>query len=701
MQGPDHLYFLLDDQNRSLYVENGIVKRSSVPRPLEFTPDGWRKIKVDNARNQKYFALDRMYTVPLEFVEDGATILKDAYHKQGPEAKVYLGILKQKLFYDGTEYGWYHDKFVKGAIDFYQYNHVGAKVTVNVMESGLSKLIKARESVQYELDIDGIYERKVKMDGVRLKQKASFLILNGTGADNDAHIVQTQVLGTEQIQSIGAKSTFRTIINSIPDIYNSGENFLTTGNSATDVTIDYDFGINLSLSGVGSIFGTHYFFQLRGFDETGTQTVFQNIVDYNPGDPLLLYRDHRYSGSVTYNIPANTQLFLTSRTSQNEDFTTFVYDSANSNLDATYTYTHRTTFIKALNPEVVYKILIEKITDGAYQGESALLAANYDFMLTSGDALRGIPGAKLKISLSDFFQSFNTQFDIGLGEIGGKALLAYKSDFIDYSNPIDLGEVSKFKHKPATDYYFSAVKIGYPEQKYDDVNGKQEFNNTHTYTSAVTGLTKELNLVSVIRADCYGAEFTRINLEGKTTTDSESDDDVWFIHTKKTPITDPVEGTVYELNRDLNPFITGLLEPATVFNVFLSPKRCLERNGRYIHSCFYKMDTTKLAFQTTQKNANMATTNPVVVEKSDTSVGGLLRQLFSPNLLEFETPAPVDLVELLEASPIRAFKGTYLGFPFAGIPIKVGIAAGDFEAQTYQLLASPATDLTPLIEISE
>jgi hypothetical protein len=200
-----------------------------------------------------------------------------------------------------------------------------------------------------------------------------------------------------------------------------------------------------------------------------------------------------------------------------------------------------------------------------------------------------------------------------------------------------------------------------------------------------------------------------MNLENKTTTDNSSDNDVFLIHTATTPIPTPIPVPTYGgfitefyiLERSLNATVSGVLDPAGVFNLFLSPKRCLERNGRFIHSLFYRLDGEKLVFRTTEKNAELKTTSPLVIEKADVQIGSLLPQLFSPNLLEFETPAPVDLIEALEASPIRTFTGSYLGVPFDGIPVKVGAASETNEAQDYTLLASPSTNLEPLIKIFE
>src|SRR5688572_1889300 len=100
MQGKEFLFFLADKQGRSFYVENGLINVSGTPRELVFTPGEWDNMLIDNVRNQKYFALDRNFSVPLQAVEDGALILKDQYYRYGIEAEVFLIIVQQALFYD-------------------------------------------------------------------------------------------------------------------------------------------------------------------------------------------------------------------------------------------------------------------------------------------------------------------------------------------------------------------------------------------------------------------------------------------------------------------------------------------------------------------------------------------------------------------------------------------------------------------------
>lgn len=694
MSGKDFIYFLFDENNNSYYAYGDTVLLSSSLKPLEFTPDGWMKMQLQNNRNGTYFAIDRSFSVPLDYVKDGAQILKYIYTNFGVEARVYMAICEQRLFFDATHYGFYYTLLYRGEIDLANYKHEGTKVTVNIMEGGIVKLIKAYENTKYEIPVDVPDAVEILMDGIDLKQSTSYLLNNGNlPNDRDAHVLDLALLNTEAVQSLGAVSSARTVVNSIPDIYNSKQYILKTGATSTTITVNYNYNVTLALApGIGSIFGTHYFFQIRGFDSSGNQISFNNIIDFNPGDPLLLYKKHSFSGSATFTFPADTEIYILSRTSQNEDFTLFTYDN-DGDFSISYTYTHHSTTIKGLRPLYVFEQLISKMSDGAYVPQSTYLDTIKDVVISCGDAVRGITGAVIKTSLRDFFTSYNSDFGLGMGMIGNTLRMEEKGFWVQYTDIIDLGEVSKLKHSPATDLLINNIKIGTPNQDYDDVNVKQEFNTTHEYSAPITRIAKELNLVKVYRSDCYGIEFTRLNLDGKTTTDNDSDNDVFQIHIEDAPRVDGL----YHLDRALNAGATGLLTPSTVFNLYLTPARGIRRNGNYIRSLFYKLDAKYLKFQTTDKNNAVVAGG--ITESADIQIASLDPALFSCNYLEFETKVPYNLFEILAISPLKAFSGTWAGFSFVGIPNKISIQPGDNAAQTFQLLASPTTDLTQLITI--
>lgn len=696
-QGRSHIYFLMDSVNKSYYVSNSMVLASSTPRPLQFTPDGWRNITISNQRNQKYFAIDRSFSVPLDYVKDGAQILKHLYYNRGIEEKVFMCVAKQVLYFDATHYGYYYTLLYKGEIDLANFNDSSTKVTVNIMEGGPVKLIKARENTNYEIPVEDIL---VKMDGVNLRQSANYFISNGALANDLAgHTLDANLLANEAISSLGALSQQRVVTgNSTSDLWNLGQFFLITGAEDADITISWDFHMRPELSGVGAVFGTTIALQCRVLTSSSTEFSIpgvpfgRNIQEIGGGDPLLLYNiKHHFQGSVSFTAPAGSKIVLYMTATVNRDFTFFTYDN-DGEFTVAYTYTHPTTYIKALRPLKLLQDIIYQLTEGEYTIASDTLDTYKDIVVTCGDAIRGIDGAKIKTALLNFFQSYNTVLGIGVGMKGQQLRLEQKGYWVDYSDPIDLGEVKNLKISPATDYIYNNLKIGYPAQEYEDVNGRQEFNNTHEYDLPVTRITKTLEMVSSYRADCYGIEFTRINLEGKSTTDDKADNDVFLLHIKDIPI--DVDGqTVYELDRSLNAGATGILEPETVFNIFLSPKHCLFRNGNYLHSLFYKQDGKIITFQTTEKNATLVSD---VTENANVVVNDLDPALFQPNLLDMEAKMPINVQTILDLNPVKAFTFTFLGVQFTGIPIKQSSRDSDRAAQNIQLLAAPTQDLTQM-----
>jgi hypothetical protein len=440
-------------------------------------------------------------------------------------------------------------------------------------------------------------------------------------------------------------------------------------------------------------------FTLSGFIKVRTSAngIYIFGFETSGGTQISVYSNTSFPGGVDTTIPINVtvtlqpgeKLFSIASWSN----TLFLLTYLDGDLKASFTSRYKDTTIKALRPIYVFQQLISKISDGAFTAQSAYLQSIQDVVVTCGDAIRGLTGAKIKTSLRDFFTSYNSDFGIGMGMLGADLRLEEKAYWVQYTDFIDLGEVSKMKVSPASDLLVNNIKVGTPDQEYDDVNGKQEFNTTHEYSAPITRVAKELNLVSVYRNDCYGIEFTRLNLDGKDTTDNDSDNDVFKIHIEDNPRVDGF----YHLDRSLNAGATGLLSPSTVFNLYLTPARAIRRNGNYIRSLFYKLDSKFLKFQTTDKNSAVVAGG--ITENADIQIATLDAPLFSCNYLEFETKVPVDILELLKANPLKAFAGTWAGFAFVGIPDKVSVQPGENGAQTFKLLAGPTVDLTQLISI--
>lgn len=687
------LYCLMDEQNRFYYENNGGVSISTVPKPLTYTPNKWLDIEIERQRNANLFALDRTFTVPLEFVRDGARIVKHIYYNQWIEGKLFLAIMDERLFLDETHYGFYYSLCYKGEIDFSQFDHDGPMVILNVMEGGPAKLLKANLNTKYEIPVAGGIN--VALDGIKLKQKANWVV---GGIQDDNHILPMTFVSQEAITSIGAASQEGLQAgNSGPDLWDKAQRFLTIGVNPSTIKLTWDF--TFSAEGFATTGDNDRDYLLQLIILKDAEIVSNTTIQQYTGTPDNT-KNKQYNGTTTFTAPANSRVVLFFRINNFSAETEITYHPENSLILAEYDYRHVSSIAQCLRPIDLLKALCAKM--GITKVQSVILETVYkNVVLTSGDAIRGIEGAVIKTSLNDFFKSMNTLFGAAMGVHNGVLLFENKNYFVNYSSPIDLGPCKNPKIRPATEYIYNTVKIGYPDQNYQDVNGKYEFNTTHVYTLPVTRIAKELDLVSVYRADSYGIEFTRINLDGKTTTDSSSDNDVFMIHIEDKVLQDPLSGFKWsKVDRSLNAYATGLPE-ATVFNLWLSPKQCLFRNGDFIASCFYRMNAGVIKFQTNDKATALQVQQPgkkLIDEDGDVEIKNIGTPLFTPNLIEFENKVPYDLQELLKPNPLRSFKFTIDGIEYIGFPVKDSIKPGNDEAQTFTVLSAPSNSLEKLIE---
>ncbi|HUR65468.1 MAG TPA: hypothetical protein VMZ03_03890 [Chitinophagaceae bacterium] len=702
-QPKDFLYSLVDSDGKFFRVNNGVVEAVNTPAPLPTTPDGWQEKSIKYARNIKSSGLWRTYTLPLKYVKQGAHILRDRLYRFGTEYKIFQLIHRLAKGFNG---GWVHKLFYLGQLDLTMADDdQETSVTCNIMEGGLIKLFKANESTQYDIDVNIPEAIDVKMDGLRLKQKASFLLTNGISPnDLKPNIPELVLLNAETVQSLGARSTTRTVAtNSLTggDVFPTKEFFLNPS-GATEVKIIYNFAITLALVSVGSIPGTHYFFQLHGYDKEGIRIVNEILIDYTV-DPIALYNHLlTFSGNSTVSIPAGvTELYLRSTTSLNGDNTLFTYEN-DGTIDVEYFYRHRTTFVKWLNPMTLGQKILDKMTsNGGYGFGSTHLSDKWaNLLLTSGDAIRGFTNPKIRISWRDFCDSYNVPANVCELIRNNTLRIEKKSDAFQPTIQQDLGEV-KVRIKTAKEYLVSKVSIGYPNTDTEDVNGRDEFNTTHLYTSSVTSNSNTLDLVSKVSASMYEQEILRINLDGKTTTDDSSDKKNFFALVEVTPTggTGDEPAVYHKLLRETYTSITGLISPDTAYNIPLSPKRCLLAHGNYLRSVFFQMEGTDLVFQHNDKNEELKTVKDgiTIEEKANVTIGNLDAPLFIPKYLDFECPMAENIIATMDQGPDGTFKATSDGEPIYGFPFEVSIQPSNRPAQQTILLCSPQTDITKFI----
>jgi len=716
-QPKDWLYCLTDEQGRSYYVENGIVQAPiSTPTPLTITPDGWQDKSIKYSRNISGLGLWRTFTTPLKYVKEAALIVRDQIYRYGTERKLYQVIHQLDKKFTG---GWVHRFFYKGELDLTQVEDSDNAVSVNIMEGDLIKLFKANENTTYELDIDVPNAVFVKMDGLDLQQKGSYIIPSGVE-------VKKSVYGTNFffpvsfVNSEGQSSGVNFVSQELQDV--SGTSFDDKKNldnkiantdvfntNPVQVTIKGNIRFKCTVNDPGLGFRARFL--------TSTQT----LANQNAYQIFFLGPTAGNSYDVPVNLTINLQpdeklhlegIYFGGVTGAIDIGIEFL----DCNLSFSFINRYRTTYIKGLRLAYIAQKLLDKITGGGYSFVSNYLTTEWEnLLITCGDAIRAYDGAgnlitgfkppKLKIAWSDFFDSINVPANICQGIRNQQVFIEKKENVFQPTIQQSMGEVTDLRITTAKDFQYNVVKIGYPDTDTEGVNGKDEFNVTQTYTSPITRVNKALELISKVIASMYEVELTRINLDGKTTTDDNNDSKAFFIHVERTATigTGNEPATYYKLLRNTYTSISGLLSPSTAFNLELHPELCLKRHGNYLRGVFYWQDSKDLVFQTSNKNGNV-----VVMQGSATYIGNknirigtlAVTPLFIPLTFKYKSPMPDGFIATMDAGPDGTFSFTYNGDTYYGFPMDVGIQPANRPAQESTLLCSPQTDLTKLITIS-
>ncbi len=805
MTGPEYLYFIKKDDTHFYDKDkNNKLVVTTTPTLLEFPPEAWDETSIENIRNEQLFGVDRKISIPPNFVEDGAWILKNLAYKVGPEAQAQLVIMQKQLKFvsappidqsvdleigqnnflfmavqsvdtyikltltgsdigtyvtgtvasknlnhvkpsdtplmvkipageqvqisllyanfigpstanlqlvnvlglTGIGYGFYYRLLLKGDIDLVKFVHSGYKVTVNILEGGLPKWLKANQGTTQELLIDVPEAVIIKMDGIPLHETSNFNVTDGyynTAAtwfpsvgflNNEGNM--TGVVTQTQQYEIPANMG----INFFDYIATSTNYFLYNHNTYPVV-----YRIKGTLIARPS--------RNEGSGNRIRVSFWKSVV---PGAETLLYLGIAPALEDTL-IPID--VFITLQPEEKLFFVTVnivpeaspdlfrVEWAPNSNFTVTFETVYPTTYIKGLPLSYIMKKLLLGISEGELKNFQSNLLDNIhdDKVLTSGDAVRGILKPKLKISLSTAYKFIDSIDDIGLIQRQGVTYLERRKDLINYNSITEIGEISLPEVSFIDDMRFNVYKTGSPDITDVSINGKQEFNVGYEYKLNAPRSPNVLDKTTDVITGCYSAELKRVNFEGKTTTDSSQDNDVFAFHIERDLQPGVKESEFKEfhlLDRSLNRFVTsGLIDPMRVFNLGISTPFNVLRNGSNIRSRMYDLENEVLKYGTSQRNSDivMVFDNGDVLKFNEGfRIGNFDEKYLKSILITFYTEGVYNLLQELDSDPLRVFRVNFKGNSFIFVPKNVKIQPATLEAQKYEFICGAETDLTPLIE---
>lgn len=531
----EQLEFILNEAGQFGTLDSARnVVFTNIPTPLDDSPEGWQDEDIQFMRNTAFFGIFRSMTAQFSFKKTAAKIMRWVYNTRGIQSIARLVLLQR----DNVNM---YQPVYHGKIDFSQKKDTEMGFNVNIMEGGLIEFIKANQATTYEIAIDAPEAITVNWTGVVMYSELTMTSYRDSqlGGSSGTEIVPINRNG-RYIHLGLLTNQGETSYPSL--VFNGFSSYIESGN-LNDVKDDWGNDWDFRATSATTI---NFKNKIR-FEHFGPVNFSINFFIYNEtnGGSRSIFLTNTWvdgaaSFDATFQMSAGEKAWLYFDNPDNTTWTFFRPSpdlfhpvDPNDTISMTYTFLKDPTLVKVLRALYVLEQLIRKMTDGIYGASSELLSElgiAYDFCLTMGDTIRGISGSSVKTSLEAFFKSYNTRFNTGLGTQNNQVAFEKKGHFYNDTNLADLGEVAEAEFEPYLEGMPNNIKIGWPNDSTEDVNGRQEFNNTFEWSTPITAQAKDLLLVAEYQAGCFVAERLRINLEGKTTTDDDNDNKVFMIN---------------------------------------------------------------------------------------------------------------------------------------------------------------------------
>lgn len=521
------IFLLADGQDRTYYVDNGIVKKSAQPRWLKQNPNGWKDMTIQFATNQTYFATLRSFTSALKFIDDGQAILLDRLlNGRGTEEILYLIILRSNpakgLNYYELEY--------KERLDMSKINgDPRTGTSINTLQYDVFALVQANENTMYSIPCNSSNPKAIPalFDGILLQDKANYSVINSPIAvttEAKQYFALPIAFVNEEGDSVGIITNDQTFDNfSDPATWAANPanaNFAFSSTDDVTATISGTF----SFTQIGTGFTTSIFelFLIKNADTDPVPSNQVLALDTLPA--RITGQIFSYTFNTKVPLAANEKLFLVLR------FGGVAITPLATTIAFIYATKQDPSIAYIMRPLDVLQSLVEQITLGRYTADSNFLRQNNRKCPLSGSSLRSFPDANIQTCFADFFQTYSSSYNLGIAVRNGVLWLEPVADL--YNSNIEilrLPNVSKPGLSVAEEFIYASAKVGYLKQTYNKRNGRYEFNCTHNYTFPITTVLNSLNLVSPYRADSFGMEFIRTGYPDLTTTDDKGDNDVFTV----------------------------------------------------------------------------------------------------------------------------------------------------------------------------
>ena len=604
----------------------------------------WDEIQVSYKRSE-LDGVVRSFSSEFVFVGRAKDLLWRAYCKSGVNTDASVTV-----YVWTNNWGW--EKKFSCPFDFSTLQLENFELRLNCLDSSIEALVKANKGTKYEFEIgkDIIPDSTLAFDRLPMIESVTYEFTDGVSYDGIPDIlVDFERDSVPWVGNVGSEIAINGVLYFADDQEGGEDSYTLKAVKDCEVTADFALSwrsdeetvghtngqvasVGVSIVRNGEVVGgstlvqfihSGYYLKVGEYYYRGAlESAYPNpgtleypersyaVVDgivYVPRYTGSRYEwedtgqtvEERYtesgSGTATLQLKAGDRVVVTGHHSDplsQHFFIRFISQS----MKFTWKAEGSAVEIDLFRPLTVVRAIFEKIT-GLPNGveissHDPRLADTY---IMAAESARGIPGAKLYTSFTEFCDWMSVVFGyVGRMKVWPNGVSGYSFQHRSELFKAD-AETRKLEYSTGHSYninsslLFSTLTIGYENKSYDSVNGRDEFNFNHTYATGCKVSDSTLTMTSKYRADSYGIEFA-VQKRGKDTTDSATDQDVFFLLcANKNGLLVPdrsmkIEGTVSD----------------RVFNGAFSPRECVLANMGYLAVC-----TDSLQFASSTGNSEI------------------------------------------------------------------------------------------------
>jgi hypothetical protein len=608
-------------------------------------------------------------------------------------------------------------------------------VTASMVELGLPALLEANRGLTYEVNLDTHpLARTIRMDGIDLQGHYRYLIPETTDLSNNP---LTITMGTFAV----AGGAFQNLMDII---FINDETFFELGlpgnthhltapsaNSIMPFESVYTFAATMKIKAkyfvenqAGSTGNIRFRLRYRVWQDNTFSTLLTDAYFYDdPGGILTPGQSRNQDINVTipYNFaPGNLVEFLFW-----PDISAFptlidyrVTEDGEMTVEGIFRMPETTT--RAMRFYDVFKEWVKMMTNYSANGFSVYLSslarvfdncANNTWV-TSGEALRGLPDPKLKLTFDDIQKTAMGVWCLGIGAEGNVLRMEKLPYFMQASNMLyEFESCGEVEVQVAKEFIYNEVIVGYPEIDYGELNGRQEINSEVRYSTGIKRVINKLDLTSPMRADVHGMEYERskrfVSVKGRASarfsspnTDSAQDNRSFLIECNENTNADGEYFPYRDPNWNLSDTIAG----TSYYNIGLRPVLNLSRNLGYIRS-FLPPGRT-ITFNTGKKNVKSKATwiynNVLQIFQLAENMNILPTWnvqdgiYFRPYIFIFDAQPPKNLMQIMTTNPNRFIRFPKGDKKMDGFILDVGMTPGTNDTYNVRLLCSPNVNLSDL-----